>query len=57
MRDNVVMGPATVSTSVTIPRQTDTATDLSFSLHQGNSLCVDSELPTIQQGSTDESRQ
>lgn len=48
------MGPATLSTSVTIPGQADTTADSNLSFLQGHTVCPSSKLLTVQQGGLNE---
>ncbi len=50
------MGPTTLPTSLPIPGQTHTAADQNITLFQSYSLRPDGQLPTVQQGDTDEPR-
>jgi len=48
MRDYPLMGSTTVTSGVSIPRQTHPATDTGFALFQGYVVRSDGELLTIQ---------
>ena len=49
MRNHPVMGPATVSSSITIHGQTDSTADFGFPFLQGNFVCFDGQLFAVSQ--------
>jgi hypothetical protein len=54
-RNNLDVGPTAVSASITIPRETYAATDSNSTLLSSDSICLDGELPTVWEGSTNKS--
>ena len=54
-RNNLDVGPTAVSASITIPRETYAATDSNSTLLSSDTVCLDGELPTVWEGSTNKS--